>query len=75
MYKLSGATLLKTRIYISDTARLQSVTACGRISEPNTVAFTSFNSITSATQYQNTVGRKVQVECLAYLYSLERKLC
>ena len=34
-YKLSGASLPKTLIYISDTARLQRViTACGRISEP-----------------------------------------
>ena len=33
--------LPKTRIYISDTARLQRVTARGRISEPNAVAFTS----------------------------------
>ena len=41
-YKLSGASLPKTRIYISDTARLQRVTACGRISEPNAVAFTSY---------------------------------
>ena len=30
-------------IYISDTARLQRViTACGRLSEPNAVAFTSY---------------------------------
>ena len=29
----------KSRIYISDTARLQRVTARGRISEPNAVAF------------------------------------
>ena len=27
---------------------------------------TSFLSITSATQYHNTMGMKVQVECLAY---------